>query len=78
MAQDEIKPEAARQSREAAAERAAIAVRPEFRSGAEAGFKDKVFEMRGIEVLYSGVSAVKGISMDVGHNEVTALIGPSG
>jgi phosphate transport system ATP-binding protein len=78
MAQDEIRPEAARETREAAAERAAIAVRPQFRSGAEAGFKDKVFELKGIEVLYSGVPAVKGISMDVGHNEVTALIGPSG
>ena len=78
MAQDEIRPEAARQTREAAAERAAIAVRPEFRSGAEAGFKEKVFELKGIEVLYGGVSAVKGISMDIGHNEVTALIGPSG
>ncbi len=78
MAQDETRPEAARQTREAAAERAAIAVRPEFRSSADAGFKSKVFELKGIDVLYSGVPAVKGISMDVGHNEVTALIGPSG
>jgi len=78
MAQDEIRPEAARETREAAAERAAIAVRPEFRSSADAGFRDKVFELKGMEVLYSGVSAVKGISMDVRHNEVTALIGPSG
>jgi len=78
MAQDEIRPEAARQAREEAAERASIAVRPEFRSQTSATSKEKVFEMNGIEVLYSGVSAVKGISMDVGHNEVTALIGPSG
>jgi phosphate transport system ATP-binding protein len=53
-------------------------VRPEFRSQIPETSKEKVFEMNGIEVLYSGVSAVKGISMDVGHNEVTALIGPSG
>jgi phosphate transport system ATP-binding protein len=78
MAQDEIRPEAARQAREAAAERAAIAVRPEFRSGATPGFKEKVFELKGIDVLYAGVAAVKGISMDIGRNEVTAMIGPSG
>ncbi len=78
MAQDEIRPEAARQAREEAAERAAIAVRPEFRAAASSAFKEKVFELKGMEVLYSGVSAVKGISMDIGHNEVTALIGPSG
>jgi phosphate transport system ATP-binding protein len=78
MAQDEIRPEAARQAREEAAARAAIAVRPEFRSSAGAFTKEKVFELKGIEVLYDSVSAVKGISMDIGHNEVTALIGPSG
>ena len=78
MAQDEIRPEAARETREAAAERAAIAVRPEFRSDTAAGFEDKVFEMKGIDVRYGGVAAVKGISMDVGHKQVTALIGPSG
>ena len=78
MAQDEIRPEAARQAREEAAGRASIAVRPEFRSDAAAGFKEKVFELKGIDVLYSGVPAVKGISMDVGRNDVTALIGPSG
>jgi phosphate transport system ATP-binding protein len=78
MAQDEIRPEAARQAREEAAARASIAVRPEFRSSPSSLAKEKVFEMKGVEVLYSGVSAVKGISMDIGHNEVTALIGPSG
>ena len=55
-----------------------ISVRPEFRQQAASATREKVFEMKGIEVLYSGVSAVKGISMDIGHNEVTALIGPSG
>ncbi len=78
MAQDEIRPEAARQAREEAAERASIAVRPEFRAQTQYASKEKVFEMKGVEVLYSGVTAVKGISMDVGHKEVTALIGPSG
>jgi phosphate transport system ATP-binding protein len=78
MAQDEIRPEAARESREAAAERAAIAVRPEFHSSSSSQSTEKVFEMKGVEVLYSGVSAVKGISMDIRRNDVTALIGPSG
>jgi phosphate transport system ATP-binding protein len=78
MAQDETKSEGARRAREEAAERAAIAVRPEFRANASSGFKEKVFELKGIDVLYAGVSAVKGISMDIGRNEVTAMIGPSG
>jgi phosphate transport system ATP-binding protein len=55
-----------------------ISVRPEFRQAVAPNVKDKVFELKGIDVLYSGVLAVKGISMDIGHNEVTALIGPSG
>jgi phosphate transport system ATP-binding protein len=67
-----------RETRESAAERAAIAVRPdEFqrRSGVS---REKVFELKGAEVLYSGVSAVKDISMDIHRNDITALIGPSG
>jgi len=55
-----------------------ISVRPEFRSSPSPETKEKVFEMKGIDVLYSGVAAVKDISMDVGRNDVTALIGPSG
>jgi len=77
MAQDESRAGTGREAREAAAARAAIAVRPsEFQHGA--GKREKVFELKGVEVLYSGVSAVKGISMDVHRNDVTALIGPSG
>ena len=55
-----------------------IAVRPEFQASAAPVAKEVVFELKDIDVLYSGVAAVKGISMDIGHNEVTALIGPSG
>jgi len=67
-----------REMREAAAERAAIAVRPgEFQHGGGTS-REKVFELKGAEVLYSGVSAVKGITMDIHRNDVTALIGPSG
>ena len=70
--------ESARASREAAAERAAIAVRPdEFQRG-DSSKLEKVFELKGIEVLYDGIAAVKDISLDVRRNDVTALIGPSG
>jgi phosphate transport system ATP-binding protein len=78
MMQDESRPETSRDAREAAAGRASIAVRPEFRSGPGSAGKEKVFEMKGVDVLYSGVAAVKGVSMDVGRKDVTALIGPSG
>jgi phosphate transport system ATP-binding protein len=78
MAQDESRAETGREAREAAAGRAAIAVRPEEFQRGGAGKREKVFELKGVEVLYSGVSAVKGISMDVHRNDVTALIGPSG
>jgi phosphate transport system ATP-binding protein len=77
MTQDESRVGTGREAREAAAGRAAIAVRPEFQHGAS-GKREKVFEMKGVEVLYSGVSAVKDISMDIHRNDVTALIGPSG
>ncbi|HET8815339.1 MAG TPA: phosphate ABC transporter ATP-binding protein PstB [Solirubrobacterales bacterium] len=55
-----------------------ISVRPEFRPGTGSLPQEKVFEMKGMEVCYGGVPAVKDISMDIGHNNVTALIGPSG
>jgi phosphate transport system ATP-binding protein len=56
-----------------------IEVRPEFRQAAPAETsKERVFELKGIDVLYSGVAAVKDISMEIGRKDVTALIGPSG
>jgi phosphate transport system ATP-binding protein len=78
MARDESRAETGRESREAAAERAAIAVRPGQFQQHLAGTREKVFEMKGVGVDYSGVAAVKDISMDVHRNDVTALIGPSG
>ncbi len=78
MAQDESRAGTGRGAREAAAERAAIAVRPEEFQQRASLKQEKVFELKGVEVLYSGVSAVKGISMDIHRNDVTALIGPSG
>jgi phosphate transport system ATP-binding protein len=37
-----------------------------------------VFELRDVSVSYSGIVAVEGVSLDIGVQEITALIGPSG
>jgi phosphate transport system ATP-binding protein len=78
MTRDESRAETGRETREAAAERAAIAVRPDEFQHSTHGPREKVFELKGVGVLYGGVSAVKDISMEVHRNDVTALIGPSG
>jgi phosphate transport system ATP-binding protein len=48
-------------------------MRPRKRRGTEA-----VFELRDLTVSYAGKPAVKDVTMDIGRNEITALIGPSG
>ncbi len=79
MTQDDSRAETSKDAREAAAARAGIAVRPEeFQQSRYSGQREKVFELKGIDVLYAGVSAVKSISMDIHRGDVTALIGPSG
>jgi phosphate transport system ATP-binding protein len=40
--------------------------------------KEKVFEVNDVTVSYSDKAAVKGVTMDIFRNEVTAMIGPSG
>jgi phosphate transport system ATP-binding protein len=40
--------------------------------------REVVFEIRDLEVRYSGVLAVAGVSLDIAANQVTAIIGPSG
>ncbi len=78
MAQDD-RTQTGKDTREMAAARAGIAVRPdEFQQQRHGGQRERVFELNGVDVLYSGVAAVKGISMDIHRNDVTALIGPSG
>ncbi|MEA2447874.1 MAG: phosphate transport system ATP-binding protein, partial [Actinomycetota bacterium] len=37
-----------------------------------------VFEVRDLEVTYSGTPAVSGVTLDVQAGKITALIGPSG
>ena len=75
---DESDAETSREAREAAARSGEIAVRPEPLGLRRADQAEKVFEMKDVDVLYSGVAAVKGVSMDIDRNNVTALIGPSG
>jgi phosphate transport system ATP-binding protein len=40
--------------------------------------RDTVFELRNVEVRYSGSTAVQDVSLDVAAREITAFIGPSG
>ncbi len=40
--------------------------------------KEIVFRLQNVEVSYSGVIAVRDVSLDVAAKEITALIGPSG
>jgi phosphate transport system ATP-binding protein len=76
---DESIQRTAREAREAAAGRADIAVRPdEFRAAHKIEHKDKVFELKDLSVHYADVPAVKDISLDIFHTNITALIGPSG
>ena len=78
MAPDDRAP-TGRDTREEAAARAGIAVRPgEFQQHRYSGEREKVFELKGVDVHYSGVTAVKGVSMDIHRKDVTALIGHSG
>jgi phosphate transport system ATP-binding protein len=40
--------------------------------------RELVFELRGVEVNYSGHTAVRDVDLDIAANEITAFIGPSG
>ena len=40
--------------------------------------REVVFDLKGLGVTYSGVPAVKDITLDVYRNQITAVIGPSG
>jgi len=40
--------------------------------------REIVFELAGVEVRYSGVTAVEDVNIEIAANEITAFIGPSG
>ncbi len=61
-----------------AAEHPSIAIHTEHREGWAAAKGEKVFELKDLSVHYDGNPAVKDISLDVFHKNITALIGPSG
>jgi phosphate transport system ATP-binding protein len=42
------------------------------------GPQESVFELRDVGVAYAGKPAVVDVTMDIPHNQITALIGPSG
>jgi phosphate transport system ATP-binding protein len=39
---------------------------------------EQIFDIEGLDAIYSGKPAVKGVSMEIYKNLVTAIIGPSG
>jgi phosphate transport system ATP-binding protein len=58
-------------------EHPSISLRTEFNRG-KGDSRETVFELREIAVHYGDLPAVKGISLDIYRNQITALIGPSG
>ena len=45
---------------------------------AEAGRQDTLFDVSDLTVTYSGIPALRGVSLEIFKNHVTAFIGPSG
>jgi phosphate transport system ATP-binding protein len=60
-----------------AAGHAELAIRPEFQKDGHLS-KEKVFELKDVNVFYGDKLAVQDITMDIYKQQVTALIGPSG
>jgi phosphate transport system ATP-binding protein len=40
--------------------------------------REAIFDLDGVQVSYGPKPAVRGVTFDIGRNEITALIGPSG
>jgi phosphate transport system ATP-binding protein len=55
-----------------------VRVRIERGSDVRGPVAEPVFELRGVSVSYDGRTAVRGVTMDVPRNRITAIIGPSG
>ncbi len=41
-------------------------------------FEEPVFELQNLSISYGGRSAVRGVTLDIPRNRITAIIGPSG
>nr|WP_207782579.1 phosphate ABC transporter ATP-binding protein PstB [Phytoactinopolyspora limicola] len=56
-----------------------MSVRPdEFRQRGPVEHKEKTFELNNVSVSYGKARAVNDVTMDIFHQNITALIGPSG
>jgi phosphate transport system ATP-binding protein len=55
-----------------------ISLRTEVRQHETDELREKVFELKELSVSYGDTLAVSGVTMDIFHREITALIGPSG
>jgi phosphate transport system ATP-binding protein len=55
-----------------------IALRTEVRHHEADARRDKTFELKDLSVSYGDTLAVAGVTMDIFHKDITALIGPSG
>jgi phosphate transport system ATP-binding protein len=55
-----------------------VEVRPGFHGQKDLDTREKVFQLKDLAVHYGDNPAIKGITMDVRKNAVTAVIGPSG
>jgi phosphate transport system ATP-binding protein len=56
-----------------------ISVRPEeFRQRGQVEHRERTFELKDVTVKYGDNPAVKGVTMDIFKQNITALIGPSG
>jgi phosphate transport system ATP-binding protein len=60
------------------ARRSAISVHTEARHAETDDHGEKTFELRNLTVSYGDTIAVSGVTMDIFHKDITALIGPSG
>jgi len=55
-----------------------ISMHTATRPGIDDSDRPVVFSLRDVSVFYGDMLAVKDVSMDIIHNDITALIGPSG
>jgi phosphate transport system ATP-binding protein len=56
-----------------------FSIRPEeLRQQGEVDRRERTFQLRDVSVSYGDNPAVRGVTMDIFHRNITALIGPSG